>query len=66
MVNHFSADLGILKMHNFATFRIAGLKDEKVVRTGNSVISADGKTWTYTFINAANPQQTIIQVYEKQ
>jgi hypothetical protein len=24
MVNHFSADLGILKMHNFATFRIAG------------------------------------------
>jgi hypothetical protein len=24
MVTHFSADLGILKMHNFATFRIAG------------------------------------------
>jgi hypothetical protein len=22
MVNHFSADLGILKMHNVATFRI--------------------------------------------
>lgn len=47
------------------TVNFTRFKDGKVVQTGNSVISSDGKTWTSTFINAANGQQTI-QVYEKQ
>jgi hypothetical protein len=47
------------------TVNFTRFKDGKVVQTGNSVISSDGKTWTTTFINAANGQQTI-QVYEKQ
>jgi hypothetical protein len=47
------------------TVNFTRFKDGKVVQTGNSVISSDGKTWTTTFINAATGQQTI-QVYEKQ
>jgi hypothetical protein len=47
------------------TINFTRFKDGKVVQTGNSVISSDGKTWTSTFTNAANGQQTI-QVYEKQ
>jgi hypothetical protein len=47
------------------TVNFTRFKDGKVVQTGNSVISSDGKTWTTTFINATTGQQTI-QVYEKQ
>jgi hypothetical protein len=47
------------------TFNVTRFKGGKVVQTGNNVISSDGKTWTATFINVANGQQTI-QVYEKQ
>jgi hypothetical protein len=47
------------------TVNFTRFKGGKVVQTGNGVISSDGKTWTNTFTNAANGQQTI-QVYEKQ
>jgi hypothetical protein len=40
-------------------------KDGKVVQTGTAVVSPDGKTFTSTFTNTANGQQTA-QVYEKQ
>jgi len=40
-------------------------KDGKVVQTGTAVTSPDGKTFTSTFTNTANGQQTV-QVYEKQ
>jgi hypothetical protein len=46
------------------TVNFTRLKDEKVVQTGTTVLSSDGKTWTATLINAANGQN-IIQVYEK-